>query len=39
LASKKSAKVSAHETGCSIYGFRTGEILKKLDQRALVLQR
>jgi hypothetical protein len=28
LASKKSAKVSAHETGCSIYGFRTGETLK-----------
>jgi hypothetical protein len=29
LASKKSAKVSAREIGCSIYRFQTGQKLKK----------
>jgi hypothetical protein len=29
LASKKSAKGSARAIGCSIYGFRTGQRLKK----------
>jgi hypothetical protein len=39
LASKKSAKVSAREIGCSIYRFEISQRLKKLDQAGPVLQR